>query len=118
MIPPVCQPLPYALSGLSFTQQDGIYISNIGSIAISWPVYMGFITEAFLVFSAVLSVLALSVFPIVTCGRISEIGNTRYLIIFAALCLFNIPSCVTLPFRAVQNHATALCRDLSESDDR
>ncbi|KAG1771768.1 hypothetical protein EDD22DRAFT_862477, partial [Suillus occidentalis] len=45
------------------------------------------------------------------------IGNTRYLIIFAALCLFNISSCVTLPFRAVQNHGTALCRDLSESGD-
>ncbi|KAG1758661.1 hypothetical protein EDD22DRAFT_909454, partial [Suillus occidentalis] len=52
-----------------------------------------------------------------TCGRISEIGNTRYLIIFAALCLFNIPSCVTHAIRAVQNHATALCRDLSESGD-
>ncbi|KIK33115.1 hypothetical protein CY34DRAFT_18582 [Suillus luteus UH-Slu-Lm8-n1] len=78
---------------------------------------MGFITESFLVLSAVLSVLALSVFPIVTCGRISEIGNTTYLIIFGALCLLNIPSCITLTFRAVQGHATALCQDLSESDD-
>lgn len=95
----------------------GIYISNIGLIAILWPVYMGFITETFLVLSAVLSVFALSVFPIVTCGRISEIGNTRYLIIFGALCLLNIPSCITLTFRAVQDHATALCQDLSESDD-
>jgi hypothetical protein len=67
---------------LIFFFQDGIYISNIGSIAILWPVYMGFITEskcfqssfivhahqfasAFLVLSAVLSVFALSVFPIV-----------------------------------------------------
>ncbi|KAG2750296.1 hypothetical protein P692DRAFT_20921377 [Suillus brevipes Sb2] len=95
----------------------GIYISNIGSIAILWPVYMGFITETFLVLSAVLSICALSVFPIVTCGRISEIGNTRYLIIFGALCLLNLPSCITLTFRAVQDHATALCQDLSESDD-
>ncbi|KAG1758778.1 hypothetical protein EDD22DRAFT_956535 [Suillus occidentalis] len=71
MIPPVYQPLPYALSGLSFTQQVGIQISNIGSIAILWLVYMGYITEE---------------------------------------------SCV-LPFRAVQNHATALCRDLSGSGD-
>ncbi|KIK37741.1 hypothetical protein CY34DRAFT_810053 [Suillus luteus UH-Slu-Lm8-n1] len=45
MIPPVYQPLPYALSGLSFTQQVGIQISNIGSIAILWLVYMGYITE-------------------------------------------------------------------------
>jgi hypothetical protein len=69
-----------------------------------------------------------------TCGRISEIGNTRYLIIFGALCLLNLrtsldcaactycsdalsASCITLTFRAVQNHATALCQDLSESDD-
>jgi len=69
-----------------------------------------------------------------TCGRISEIGNTRYLIIFGALCLLGIrtspdcaactcysnsssASCITLTFRAVQDHATALCQDLSESDD-
>jgi hypothetical protein len=82
MIPPVYQPLPYALSGLSFTQQVGIQISNIESIAILWLVYMGYITEgkrfqssfilhahqfasAFLVLSAVLSICALSVFPIV-----------------------------------------------------
>lgn len=96
----------------------GIQISNIGSIAILWLVYMGFITEAFLVLSAVLSFFALLVVPIVvSCGGVSEMGNTRYLIIFGALCLLNLPSCVTLPFRAVQNHATALCRDLSESGD-
>ncbi|KAG1723315.1 hypothetical protein EDD22DRAFT_934466, partial [Suillus occidentalis] len=40
-----------------------------------------------------------------------------YLIIFGTLCLLYLPSCVTLPFRAVQNHATAPCRDLSESGD-
>jgi hypothetical protein len=61
-------------------------------------------------------------------------GNTRYLIIFGAVCLLNFrmsldcaaciccsdassASCVTLPFRAFQNHATALCQDLSESGD-
>jgi hypothetical protein len=62
--------------------QVGIQISNIGSIAILWLVYMGYITEgkcfqssfilhahqftsAFLVLSAGLSICALSVFPIV-----------------------------------------------------
>ncbi|KIK33799.1 hypothetical protein CY34DRAFT_813368, partial [Suillus luteus UH-Slu-Lm8-n1] len=65
MITPVYEPLPYALSGFSFTQQVGIQISNIGSIAILWLVYMWYITEAFLVLSAVLSICALSVFPIV-----------------------------------------------------
>jgi hypothetical protein len=59
-------------------------------------------------------------------------GNTRYLIIFGTLCLLDLrtspdcaactccsdassASCITLPFRAVQNNATALCQDLSES---
>jgi hypothetical protein len=67
---------------ICFFFQVGIYISNIGSIAILWMVYMGFITErkcfqssciphahqfasAFLVLSAVLSIFALSVFPVV-----------------------------------------------------
>ncbi|KAG2747414.1 hypothetical protein P692DRAFT_20835068 [Suillus brevipes Sb2] len=96
----------------------GIQISNIGSIKILWPVYLKYITEAFLVLSAVLGLLALFVVPaVICCGGISEMGNTRYLIIFGAVCLLNFPSCVTLPFRAFQNHATALCQDLSESGD-
>lgn len=68
------------------------------------------------VLAAVSSVFALLVFPVVlACKRQTKVSNTRYLITFGALCLLDLPSCITLPFRARQNNATALCQDLSQS---
>ncbi|KAG1855712.1 hypothetical protein DFJ58DRAFT_349103 [Suillus subalutaceus] len=95
-----------------------IYICNIESIVILRLVINAHTVGAFVVLAAVSSVFALLVFPVTLCYKRqaeAEVSNTRYLIAFSALCLLDLPSCITLPFRAHQNNATALCQDLSQS---
>ncbi|KAG1847932.1 hypothetical protein F4604DRAFT_1814048 [Suillus subluteus] len=112
-----------------------IYICNIESIVIlrlvinahtvggkcfksSFNPHAHQFTSAFVVLAAVSSVFALLIFPVTLCYKRqaqAEVSNTRYLIAFGALCLLDLPSCITLPFRAHQNNATALCHDLSQS---
>ncbi|KAG2036449.1 hypothetical protein BDR03DRAFT_959577 [Suillus americanus] len=96
----------------------GIYICNIESIVILRLVIDAHTVGAFVVLAAVSSIFALLVFPVTLCCKrqpAAEVSNTRYLITFGALCLLDLPSCITLLFRAQQNNATALCYDLSQS---
>ncbi|KAG2079160.1 hypothetical protein BDR04DRAFT_1226260 [Suillus decipiens] len=113
--------MPFGISrGLLFL---AIYICNVGSIVILRNTLYYFIivpypAAAIVILASVSSLLALSVFPLViTCLAQNPIHNTVYLIFFGALCILHFPSCITLPVRARQDNATALCQDLMESDD-
>lgn len=109
-------PSPFAVSRALLLL--GIYICNIGSIVILRQMIFAPTAGAFVILAAMLSIFALLVFPVTLyCKRQAEVSNTRYLITFGALCLLDLPSCITLSFRAHQNNATALCRDLSQSGD-
>ncbi|KAG1777450.1 hypothetical protein EV702DRAFT_1197047 [Suillus placidus] len=109
-------PSPFAVScGLLLL---GIYICNIALIAILRLVIVAPTAGTFVVIAAVSSIFALLVFPVaLCCKRQAEVSNTRYLITFGTLCLLDLPSCITLSFRARQDNTSALCHDLSQSSD-
>lgn len=109
-------PSPFAVSrGLLLL---GLYICNIESVVILRLVIVAQNAGTFVVIAAVSSIFALLVFPVaLCCKRQAEVSNTRYLITFGAVCLLDLPSCITLSFRARQDNASALCHDLSQFSD-
>ncbi|KAG1832725.1 hypothetical protein EV424DRAFT_1089124 [Suillus variegatus] len=117
----VCDTMPFPFTLACRLLLLVIGICNVISIVILRPDIVARTAGPFEAVALASNIVALLVFLItfsfLCCRRHAESSNTRNIATFGTLWLSDVTSCVLLTIHARQNHATALCHDLSQSGD-